>query len=233
MKESRVQNINITAIGGGGFTQDTYPGLDDFCLKQTGKARPRLGFIGAASLDDPLKVARFHARFDAETDCHLHLPMTLQVQDLARHLNTLDMIYVGGGDTETMVNLWRRNGWDRVLCHAARRGLAVAGVSAGAVCWFDRFLFRSGRGPMRPLQGLGLIKGGACPHYSTETDRPAALHDAVAGGNMPETIAMDDGVAVVFGASGPVATYSAEPEASAYLVQRTKDGPVTQKRLRL
>ncbi|MBO6884093.1 MAG: Type 1 glutamine amidotransferase-like domain-containing protein [Marivita sp.] len=231
MEDTTMNAINITAIGGGGFTHDTYPALDEFCLKQASKADVRLGFIGAASNDDPVKIDRFHARFDGLTARHVHLPMALDTQTLENHLNVLDMVYIGGGDTEAMVDLWRRNGWDRVLSEAARRGLAIAGVSAGAVCWFDRFLFHSGSGPMRPLQGLGLIKGGACPHYSTETDRHAALHDAVSRGTMPNTIAMDDGVAVVFDASGPVATYSAEPEASAFHVRRTDAGRVTETRL--
>jgi peptidase E len=233
MKEVTVPGINIIAIGGGGFTHETYPMLDDFCLKQAGKALPRLGFIGAASLDDPLKVARFHARFDGETASHVHLPLTLEPQELANHISALDMIYVGGGDTEAMVTFWRSKGWDHVLCNAARRGLALAGVSAGAVCWFDRFLFHSGNGPMRPVQGLGLIKRGACPHYSTETNRRAALHDAVAHGTMPDTVAIDDGVAVVFDAAGPVALCSAVTGASAYHIQRVPDGAITETRLRL
>lgn len=231
MEDATMNAINITAIGGGGFTHVTYPALDEFCLNQAGKEDVRLGFIGAASNDDPVKINRFHARFDGLTARHVHLPMTLDAQTLENQLNVLDMVYIGGGDTEAMVDLWRRNGWDRVLCDEAQQGLAIAGVSAGAVCWFDRFLFHSGSGPMRPLQGLGLIKGGACPHYSTETVRHAALHDAVSRGTMPDTIAMDDGVAVVFDASGPVATFSAEPEASAFHVRRTEAGDVTKTRL--
>jgi len=226
-----VQGMTITAIGGGGFTHETHPMLDDFCLRQAGQIKPRIGFIGMASNDDPLKVARFHARFEGETASHIHLPMTLDAQSLAGSLNALDMIYVGGGNTEKMVNLWRSNGWDRVLCDAARRGLPVAGVSAGAVCWFDRFLFYSGSGPMRPLKGLGLIKGGACPHYSMETDRQSALHRAVAGRTMPDTVAIDDGVAVVFDASGPVDLCIAEPDASAYHIKRSADATVTKTRL--
>lgn len=233
MKAAQVQDIDITAIGGGGFTQDTYPMLDDFCLKQANTTRPRLGFIGAASGDDPPKVERFHTRFDRDTAAHVHLPMTLDAQNLANALLTLDMVYVGGGDTEAMVNLWRSNGWDHVLCNAARQGLALAGVSAGAVCWFDTFLFHSGNGPMRPLQGLGLIKGGACPHFSTEPERRAVLHDAVAQLAMPETVAIDDGVAVVFDSTGPVALCIAEPDASAYHIQRVSDGTATETRLRL
>lgn len=233
MEVADVRDINITAIGGGGFTHETFPTLDDFCLKQAGPGPIHLGFIGAASQDDPAKIARFHARFSGMTASHTHLPMTLEASALNDRLNHLDMVYVGGGDTEAMVTLWRNNGWDAVLCGAARRGLAVAGVSAGAVCWFEQFLFHGGEGPMRPLQGLGLIKGGACPHYSTETDRRAALHAAVADQTMLDSIALDDGVAVTFGASGPVALSAAEPGAAAYHIKRAPDGTAHETRCML
>ena len=220
--------MKIIAIGGGGFTHETFPELDDFCLSHVEKSWPRVAYIGTASDDEPVKIERFKSCFAGRTSACIHLPMTLSSSNLSAALADVDLVYVGGGDTEKMVALWRSNGWDRVLCNAARRGLALAGVSAGAVCWFDHFLFGSGIGPMRPLQGLGLIKGGACPHYSTEKDRQPALHEAVARRTMPDTVAIDDGVAVVFDASGPVIQCSAEPEASAYHVQRAADGTVTQ-----
>jgi hypothetical protein len=128
--------------------------------------------------------------------------------------------------TEAMIADWRARGWDRVLTEAARRGVMLAGVSAGAVCWFDKFLYSSGTGPMRPLDGLGLIRGGACPHYSTEADRQAALNAAVSNGTMPDSFAIDDGVAVLFGRDGPTAHCIAEVGAMAYQVRRRPDGVV-------
>lgn len=219
-----MQGITIIAIGGGGFTDQTWPALDAFCLTQTGKAKPHLGYIGAASQDDPRRIARFHDRFEGLSASHIHLPMTLDAQTLADQLSQLDMVYVGGGNTEAMVAQWRDTGWDRVLCEAANAGLLLAGVSAGAVCWFEQFLFNDGTGPIRPLRGLGLIKGGACPHYSTETDRRAALHRAVADQTMPTTHAIDDGVAVLFNADGPIRLCTAEPGASAYHIIRDAHG---------
>jgi dipeptidase E len=138
------------------------------------------------------------------------------------------MVYIGGGDTEGMVASWRRNGWDRVLCDASKSGLTLAGVSAGAVCWFDRFLFNSGNGPLRPLRGLGLIAAGACPHYSTELERRAALHASVANGAMPTSFAIDDGVAVAFNGSSPVSICVAEQGADAYQVSCDEQGIVTE-----
>ena len=47
-----------------------------------------------------------------------------------------DIIYEGGGDTEIMINLWKDNGFDRILYDAWNNGKVMCGISAGAVCWF-------------------------------------------------------------------------------------------------
>jgi dipeptidase E len=216
--------MKIIAIGGGGFTHETFPELDDFCLNQTNCKQPRIAYIGTASGDDTTKVARFKSRFANVSEAQIHLPMSLSATELAGRLANVDLVYVGGGNTEAMINTWRHNGWDRVLGDACRSGVTLAGVSAGAVCWFDAFLFSSGQGPMRPLVGLGLIPLGACPHYSTETDRHAALHKAVATGKMPTTLAIDDGAAVAFENARPVAICSAAPGAGVYRVNQTATG---------
>jgi len=216
--------MKIIAIGGGGFTHDTFPELDDFCLKQTGCTFPKIAYIGTANHDNPTKIARFKHRFAKISSAQIHLPMSLSATQLARRLDGVDLLYVGGGNTEEMVDMWRRNAWDRVLGDTYRSGVTLAGVSAGAVCWFDAFLFSSGQGPMRPLTGLGLIPMGACPHYSTETERHVALHKAVAEGAMPTTLAIDDGAAVTFKNGRPVAMCSATLGAGAYYVRRTDTG---------
>lgn len=232
MEQVAIKNINVTAIGGGGFTHDTYPLLDDFCLARAGKANPHIGFIAAASMDDPVRVGKFHSYFEGRVASQTHLPMTLDAQDLANHLEKLDIVYVGGGNTEAMVAHWCNTGWDKVLCAAAQR-IALAGVSAGGVCWFERFLFDAGNGQMRPVAGLGLIKGGACPHYSTEPTRRTALWAAVGNRTMPQSIAIDDGVAVVFDSSGPQMFCAAEPDGATYSVERLSNGTVREKRLNL
>ena len=216
--------MKIIAIGGGGFTHDTDPNLDDFCLSETKCDRPRLAFIGTASGDDPLKIERFRIRFAEVALSLVHLPMTLPAAQLARNLEQVDLVYVGGGDTEKMVAAWRRDGWDVALRKACQSGVILAGVSAGAVCWFDTFLFSSGKRTMRPLPGLGLIPMGACPHYSSETDRRASLHAAVTAETMPTSVAIDDGVAILFENGNPTRICIAREGAGAYMVCRSPQG---------
>ena len=45
------------AIGGGGFTHESHPELDRFCLEQTPRSAPRIGFVGAADNDEPTAAA--------------------------------------------------------------------------------------------------------------------------------------------------------------------------------
>jgi dipeptidase E len=77
---------------------------------------------------------------------------------------------------------------------------------------------------MRPLPGLGLIPMGACPHYSSETNRRTALHAAVDTEMMPASIAIDDGVAVTFENGHPTRICIAQEGVSAYMVWRSPQG---------
>lgn len=47
-----------------------------------------------------------------------------------------DIIYEGGGDTQSMIRLWQETGFDKVLYKAWEAGKVISGISAGAVCWF-------------------------------------------------------------------------------------------------
>ena len=63
---------------------------------------------------------------------------------------------------------------------------------------------------------------GGCPHYSTEQGRRPVLHSCVLNGSMPTTIAIDDGVAVLFENGCAVDVYCALETAHAYTVSRTE-----------
>jgi len=56
--------------------------------------------------------------------------------DLRTFLISKDIIYVGGGNTKSMLAVWQ--GWDgpAILREVWDTGIILAGVSAGAICWF-------------------------------------------------------------------------------------------------
>ena len=72
-------------------------------------------------------------------DCHtshqsLFSPPT---RDLGRFILQQDIIYVGGGNTKNLLALWKEWELDRILKKAWNEGVILAGISAGAICWFD------------------------------------------------------------------------------------------------
>ena len=210
----------VIAIGGGGFTHAADPAMEDFILAQVTSARPRIGFIGTASQDDPVKIARFHQRFADICSLSTSLPMTADANAAQAWVEALDIVYVGGGNTLHLVAHWRRQGIDAVMIAAARRGVLMAGVSAGANVWFDHALSDSGGNGLAPTAGIGLLAGSCCPHYSSEPQRQPAFMACIAGGEMPDGIAIDDGVAVLVDGASARLAHSSRDGAGACIVRR-------------
>ena len=92
-----------------------------------------------------------------------------------------DIIYEGGGDTVTMVDLWRKTGFDGILRCAWENGKVMCGVSAGANCWFtacntDALKIRTGddNAPMGSRDCLDFLKGYFVPHCDEKERIPSA-----------------------------------------------------------
>ena len=211
----------LIAIGGGGFTHQADPALEDFILAASGCARPRIGFIGTASDDDPLKIRRFYDRFAALSDHLTHLAAASTAAATAQWAEGLDVIYVGGGHTLRLIKHWRDTGIAQVLIDAAQRGVLMAGVSAGANVWFEQALSDSGGQGLQPVAGIGLVAGSCCPHYDSEPQRQPAFAEAIAAGALPGGVAIDDGVAVLIDGGGQMTTFTARAGAGAYHVTRS------------
>jgi len=217
----------VIAVGGGGFTQAADPDMEDFILSQVPVERPRIGFIGTASSDDPMKISRFYARFSGSCAVTTHLPMAAQAAQARAWAEALDIVYVGGGNTLHLVSHWRRHAIDQVMGDAARRGVLMAGVSAGANVWFAHALSDSGGKGLAPTTGIGLLAGSCCPHYSSEPQRQPAFTACIARGELPDGIAIDDGVAVlVEGAGATRVFFSSRSGAGACTVRRVGDATV-------
>ncbi|HEY5436879.1 MAG TPA: peptidase E, partial [Candidatus Limnocylindrales bacterium] len=189
----------IVAMGGGGFSEEPdNPLLDAFLLSLTGRSRPRVCFLPTASGDAPGYVARFLDAFAARAEATwlpLLAPRHADARDL---LLEQDVIYVGGGNTANMLATWRTHGVDGVLHDAWRRGIVLAGLSAGAMCWFSHGVTDSFGTDLAPLTGaLSFITGSFCPHYDSEALRRPRYHELVAAG-LPGGWGCDDGAALVF-----------------------------------
>jgi dipeptidase E len=82
---------------------------------------------------------------------------------------------------------------------AWRDGTVLAGISAGAICWFEACLTDSFGPQLEPLNdGLALLAGSACPHLSDEALRRSRYAQAIAAGQLPGGYGIEDGAALHF-----------------------------------
>ena len=192
-------NVNIFAVGGGGFTHEqnldnSDPILEDYLLTLS-SPHPSIGYIGHASNDDPARLSSFYARFEGVAHPS-HLSVTADVTAAKAFVADLDILYVGGGSTLNMLSHWNETGIASVLMAAGERGVILSGVSAGAICWFEQLLLRTSKNIYILASGLGLIGGSACPHYSNDQSRQIAYDTQIRAGNLLSGVAIDDGVGV-------------------------------------
>jgi peptidase E len=215
---------HIVALGGGGFLMDD-PVLDDFILSlgQTLRDRPRVCFLSTASGDKVANIERFHRAFGPKPCVPSHLTLfRREVRDIAAFLGEQDVIYVGGGSTANLLALWRLHGVDRALHAAWQRGAVLAGVSAGANCWFESSITDSFGPQLEPLNdGLGFIRGSVCPHFDGEPLRRPRYLELIAEQRLPPGIAADDYAGLHFVDEALVEVVTSRPRANGYVVNRT------------
>ncbi len=211
----------IFAMGGGGFTMEpANPLLDDFVLSLSPATRPRVLFLPTASGDTLAQMNAFQARF-AGRRC---IPEQLSLfrlhgakRPLAETVMAQDIVYVGGGSMRNMLAIWRAHGLDALLTEAWRRGTVLAGLSAGAMCWFEGGVTCSS-GPPEPITGVGLLEGSLSVHADGEPARLPVWLASVRSGALPGGWAVDDGVGLLFEGSKFVRAVSSRPGAGAQRV---------------
>jgi len=205
------------------------PLLDDFILSLCRRRPARVCFIPTASADAATYIVRFYRAFSGRcipTDLTLFDSPALprrpaQTRDLAAFVQAQDLFYVGGGNTANLLAVWRAHGLDRLLRRAWRAGAVLAGISAGMLCWFQGGITDSFGGYRSIRDGLGLLRGTACPHYDGEAKRQAAFRQFIARG-APAGYAADDGVGLHFAGTRLREVVSSRPNALAYRLQRRR-----------
>jgi peptidase E len=187
----------LIAMGGGGFTMEPANlALDGYVLEATGVETPAVGFLASASGDSQAYIELFYAAFSILPCEASHLSLFSRTPDLRAYLMAQDVIYVGGGNTKSLLGLWREWGLPELLKEAWEAGVVLAGVSAGAVCWFDQCLSDAYEGDLRIVPCLGFLPGTCCPHYNGDPERRPTLHRRLRNGELAPGIAIDYGAAV-------------------------------------
>jgi len=240
--------MKIIAVGGGEIGRPkkeggNYPietrSIDEEIVNQTGKQHPKLLFIPTASGDSEsyYNVVRnyFGNILGCRTDVLYLLNNRPTIKQIEDKIMSSDIVYVGGGNTLRMLKLWRKLGVDSFLVEAAKKGVVLSGVSAGAICWFkqgnsDSMKFGPSKSPkLVRVGGLDLVPFMICPHYSSEEGRASSVKDMTLryGG---VTIALEDCTAIEVINRG-YRILSSSRNAHAYRIYK-KDGRVMREEIK-
>lgn len=133
-------------------------------------------FIGTASRDTEGYIAGITEAFGSLgcQVCALQLVNgKYTYEEIKERIEWADIIYVGGGDTIFMRNVWKEYGVDTLLKEAYEKDAAVfMGISAGAICWFQCGCTDSELAEIKPGATYGwandmlnIHKYAFCPHY--------------------------------------------------------------------
>ncbi|MBQ2715114.1 MAG: peptidase E [Clostridia bacterium] len=167
----------LVVIGGGELKEKTTLKVDTFIanLVKSEDKRTYALFIPTASHDSKPYFNTFRKTYTSELGAKVDVAIStkgeMSMEHIAEKIQKADIIYVGGGDTKYMLDEWKKSGLDKLLIEAYERGVVLCGLSAGAICWFEKahsdyMMMEGGSSDYAVLDGLGLIKGICVPHFS-------------------------------------------------------------------
>ena len=218
--------MQIIAMGGGGFSMEPDNlALDRYVIEQTGVQRPKVCFLPQASGEARDYILNFYKAFES-LDCRpswlsLFQPHTADIEGFLMEQN---VIYVGGGNTKSMLALWREWKLDSILHQAGENGTVLAGISAGMNCWFEYSNTDSIPGQWISISGLGYLKGSCSPHYDGEAQRRPSFQRMIGSGEIPDGIAFDDGAAGHYVDGELKQVVSSRPHAKGYRIEKVDGG---------
>lgn len=210
----------IIALGGGGFSEEENSSLDSYILQQSEKEIPRICFVPTASNDAQGYIEKFIQAFRS-LNCE---PTVIALSDPSRNLKEFvqqqDIIYVGGGNTEYMLQRWRETGLDLLFRHAYERGTILAGLSAGAMCWFQYGITDQKQNGFRSIEGLGLLNGTFCPHANKGLGYFEVFEQLLLEDEVPSGYACEDNLGLHFINGKLVEIIRSQDTASGFYIEK-------------
>ncbi len=229
----------IVALGGGELKTKTTLKIDEYLAglakAHAGENRAYALFLPTASHDSMPYFNSFRkiytSVFDIKADVALTVYGEMDYEKIAGKIAKADLIYVGGGDTKYMIDTWREKGLLPLILDAYHRGVPIAGLSAGAICWFhtmytDYNIVRGASNEYDILSGLGVLDGAISPHYNL---RKAEFDPIVAKNGYTTAYGVEDNAALVFENETLVGSLSAGGKAYSLTIEngKTSANPVS------
>ncbi len=203
----------LICIGGGEIrakeTLEIDAEIANLAKLRAGEKRAVAVFVGTASHDSLPYFNSFRktytSHFDIKADLALLTKKDIPMEKIKGKLENADLIYIGGGNTLFMLDTWKQTGFLDLLIDAYERGVIIAGLSAGAICWFEKMYTDSVEGSNYAIEeGLGLLKGIMSPHFDNrlEFQEIAKNYPLAYGIENKSAVLFEDGILVKSFSSG-------------------------------
>ncbi len=146
-----------------------------YIVDLTKKQNPKVCYVPTASADNADNIKYWNSickKISIE-------PIVLKVwgssadtpKTFEETLLNMDAIVVGGGNTLNMMGIWKAQGIDRILNKALKKGIILAGGSAGSICWFQNGISDSRPVNLSVVDGLAFLPYSHCPHFNDSLRR--------------------------------------------------------------
>ncbi len=115
--------------------------MDIEIIRLSDATKPNILFIGFAdpsyseeyfSLINEIYAKRYNCKCK-----HLSLNILSNKSKVNDYFNWADAVYVGGGNTYTLMRILQKYGIDKKILEAYNQGKVMSGISAGGICWFS------------------------------------------------------------------------------------------------
>ena len=208
---------HIIAIGGGGFGRDISSSLiEKYILSHSKNYCPRICFLPTATGDNDKYIVRFYSVFSRLNCKPSHIEFFNRTIDIDQHIMNQDIVFVGGGNTKSMIAVWRDWGMNYILKNAYNNGVVMSGVSAGAICWFTNGITDSWDNKLQILPCLDFIHGTCCPHYDEEPSRIPYVNKVLKEEKIKNCVSIEGGSAMHFIDGNPYKNISFKNNKNSY-----------------
>ena len=199
----------LVLIGGGengreGTLYET-ENIDEEIVKGTKKKQPNFLFLAHGNKYEKSYYEVMQKIYAGRFGCKCDILKKEEIfnKDISEEkIKWADIVYVGGGNTLNMINLWKKSGLADTLERYIDTQKTFCGISAGAICWCkyglsDSRQFTNNSDKFIRVSGLGLIDILLCPSYDEKKAKQENLKNMMQRTHKIPAIAFEKGTAIV------------------------------------
>ena len=165
--------VRFVLIGGKGKDSNLNH-IENEIIKMTNKKNPIILYCPYATKDIEKSINKFH-NLMKNLECEIINLTFDNINDFDILLNKADILYVGGGVSDDLVDIFKKYNLDKVLYKYLDSNKIYAGSSAGAMLYTkvamgdkDMFSDNFHNYNYKMVDCLGILNISICPHYQNE-----------------------------------------------------------------